>query len=150
MDVDVVCELQSEDITRFIESFDEDFYVSETAIREAVARKGCFNLIHLPTSFKVDVFISRGRPFDIGAMQRAATQVLGEHRHIDARVATAEDSIVSKLEWYKLTNETSERQWDDVTRLIKVLGDAADTNYLENAASSVGVSTLLSRLLNQQ
>jgi hypothetical protein len=150
MDVDLVCELSSESIELFIKCFGEDFYLSETAIREAVARKGCFNLIHLPTSFKVDVFISRGRPFDIEAIRRATPEVLGENRHVDVAVATAEDSIISKLEWYRLTNETSERQWDDVTRLIKLLGDAADVKYLESAASSVGVSDLLSRLLNQR
>jgi hypothetical protein len=149
MDVDVVCELKNEDIASFVTSFDQNFYVSETAVREAVARRGCFNLIHLPTSFKVDVFISRGRPFDVEAMQRAASQTLGEHRHVDVAVATAEDSIISKLEWFRLTNETSERQWDDVTRLIKLLGNTADVKYLESAASSVGVSALLFRLLNQ-
>ncbi|MCY2965877.1 MAG: hypothetical protein NT069_19985 [Planctomycetota bacterium] len=56
--------------------------------------------------------------------------------------------ITSKLEWYRKTNETSERQWDDVTRLLKLLGDAADIEYLKGAAESVGVHDLLERLLS--
>ncbi len=149
MDVDLVCELTEQQISPFITSLNDDFYISESAIRDAVKRKSCFNLIHLPTSFKVDVFISRGRPFDVNAMQRATTQQLGDSRTVAARIATAEDSIVSKLEWFRLTNETSERQWDDVTKLIKLLDDAADVEYLHEASASVGVGDLLDRLLKR-
>lgn len=149
MDVDLVCELTESHIAPFIASFDDDFYISESAIRDAVRRKSCFNLIHLPTSFKVDVFISRGRPFDLNAMRRASTQLLGENRTVAVSIATVEDSIVSKLEWFRLTNETSERQWDDVTKLIKLLGGDTDIEYLQAASESVGVADLLERLLEQ-
>jgi hypothetical protein len=146
----VVCELTEDKISPFIESFGGDYYISEPAVRDAVARKSCFNLIHMPTSFKVDVFISRGRRFDIESMRRACSQLLGEGRTVDVPIATAEDSIVSKLEWYRLTDETSERQWEDVSRLIQLLGDAADRDYLQQAAESVGVADLLAKLLQQQ
>ena len=149
MDVDVVCDLAEEQIAAFIKHFDRSFYISETAVRDAVRRKSCFNLIHLPTSFKIDIFVSRGRPFDTDAMRRACSQVLGDQRLVEVPIATAEDSIVSKLEWYRLSDETSERQWDDVSRLIKLLGDTADIAYLENAAKSLGISDLLRRLLDQ-
>ena len=147
MDVDLVCELKPEKIEPFINQFDDSFYLSEAAIRDAVRRRSCFNLIHLPSSFKVDIFVSRERPFDREAMQRAISACLGGSRKVDVRIATAEDSIISKLEWYRMTNETSERQWDDVSRLIQLLGDAADIPYLQRAAESVGISDLLARLL---
>lgn len=147
MDVDLVCELTSDQIPQFLEQFGQDFYVSEPAVREAVDRKSCFNLIHLPTSFKVDVFVSRGREFDRNSMARATTQTLGEGQTVDVPIATAEDSIVSKLEWYRKTNESSDRQWDDVDRLIRLLGSTADLAYLHEAAQSVGVDDLLNRLL---
>ncbi len=149
MDVDLVCNLGMENVSSFVEFFGVDFYVSEVAIRNAVKRRSCFNLIHLPTSFKVDVFISRQRPFDIESFERARRQRLGEHQTVEVAIATAEDSIVSKLEWFRLTNETSERQWDDVSRLIDLLGDAADLSYLERASKSIGVDDLLARLLSQ-
>jgi hypothetical protein len=82
-------------------------------------------------------------------MQRASTQLLGESRTVAVSIATAEDSIVSKLEWFRLTNETSERQWDDVTKLIKLLGGDTDIEYLQAASESVGVADLLERLLEQ-
>jgi hypothetical protein len=147
MDVDLVCEMAEDQIPHFVSRFDATFYLSEAAIRDAVRRKSCFNLIHLPTSFKVDVFVSRDRPFDRDAMRRATAERLGGVTSIEVPIATAEDSIVSKLEWYRKTNETSERQWDDVSRLIALLGDTVDITYLRSAAESVGVADLLTRLL---
>jgi hypothetical protein len=150
MDVDLVCELTEDDISQLIEMIGADFYVSETAVREAVRRKGCFNLIYLPTSFKVDVFVSQGRPFDLESMERAKMQWLGGKRSVELPIATAEDSIISKLEWYRLSNETSERQWDDVSRLRDLMGEDADRDYLQKAAQSVGVQDLLDRLMRGQ
>ena len=60
----------------------------------------------------------------------------------------SEDSIISKLEWYRLTNETSERQRDDVARLLDLLGEEADRDYLFRSAKSVGVDDLLHRLMD--
>jgi hypothetical protein len=48
-----------------------------------------------------------------------------------------------------LTDETSERQWDDVSRLVRLTGNALDTDYLAASAQMVGVSDLLLRLLDQ-
>ena len=149
MDVDVVCDLTEEKVSAFVASFDHDFYVSETAVRDAVLRKSCFNLIHLPSSFKVDVFVSRGRPFDNEAMRRATAQRLGESHTVEIPIASPEDSILSKLEWYRLTDETSERQWEDVSRLVRLIGDELHLDYLNRAAKSLGVADLLMRLLRR-
>ena len=146
MDVDLVCEMQEVQVGEFLAEIDDRFYVSESAVRQAVERKSCFNLIHLPSSFKVDVFVSRQRTFDNDCMRRANVATLGDSRTIEVPIATAEDTIISKLEWYRLTNETSERQWEDVSRLIRLLGDSADFDYLRRAAESVGVTDLLDRL----
>jgi hypothetical protein len=148
MDVDLVCELTENQVEPFVSQLGASFYVSEVAIRSAVHRQSCFNLIHLPTSFKVDVFVSRGRPFDQESMRRATMERIGESRTVDVPIATVEDAIVSKLEWYRLTNETSERQWDDVSRLIRLQGEKVDVDYLRHAATSVGVADLLEQLLN--
>lgn len=147
MDVDLVADMTDSAVSEFLKCFDQDFYLSEAAIRDAIRRKSCFNLIHLSTSFKVDVFVSRQRPFDVAAMNRATLEHLGDSHLLKIHVATPEDSIISKLEWYRKTSETSERQWDDVTRLLKLLGDAADMEYLRTSAESVGVQDLLERLV---
>ena len=61
MDVDLVAELSEEKISEFVSCFGDDFYLSAAAAQDAVKRRSCFNLIHLPSSFKVDVFVSRQR-----------------------------------------------------------------------------------------
>jgi hypothetical protein len=149
MDVDVVCELQESDASEFLRKLGGDYYVSEPAVRTAIQRKSCFNLIHLPTSFKVDVFISRGRPFDSKTVARAELGSLGGERNLTVPIASLEDVIVIKLEWYRLGGDVSQRQWDDVSRLLSLVGETADLEYLRLAADSVGVADLLAQLLGE-
>ena len=150
MDVDLVCDLTPELVDAFVGTFGTDFYVSAAAVRDAVQRRSCFNLIHMPTAYKVDVFVSRGRRFDVRAMQRAAVETIGVGRSVSVPVATAEDSIVSKLEWFRLTDETSERQWGDVSRLVDLHGPRLDREYMQQMAVSVGVGDLLQKLLSRR
>lgn len=149
MDVDLVCELREAAVPQFLQDIGADYYASEPAIRDAIRRRSCFNLVHLPTSFKVDVFISRERPFDLQTIARAQPASLGGSVSFTVPIASPEDVIVLKLEWYRLGGEASERQWDDVSRLKRLLGDAADFQHLRQAAHSVGVADLLERLLNE-
>lgn len=147
MDVDIVCELSRHHVEAFIKLLGDEFYCSESAILSAIDRQSCFNLIHLDTSFKVDVFILRSRPFDRESMLRAKVGLLSTAPEFSAPIATVEDTIVAKLEWYRATGETSERQWNDVTRLVEIVGPKLDVDYLTSASVSVGVNELLQRLL---
>lgn len=149
MDVDLVAELGEQKISDFVRCFGDQFYLSEAAIRDAVKHRSCFNLIHLPTSFKIDIFVKRERPFDDESMRRATVERLGQKEMVEVPIATAEDIIISKLEWFRLTNETSERQWDDVSRLLKLLGDDVDDLYLRRAAEMVRVEDLLERMIQE-
>ena len=148
IDVDVIAEIDDDSVERFLELLSDDYYVSEPAIRDAIRRKACFNLVHFPTSFKVDIFVSRDRPFDRDCMTRAVLGRIGAAGNLEVAVASAEDTIISKLEWYKLGNETSQRQWQDVMLVLQLLGDEADLDYLRSAAKLVGVGELLNRLLS--
>ena len=121
MDVDLVAELKLDNVAKFIELVEQDFYVSDAAIGEAIKSSSCFNLIHNATSFKVDVFISRNRPFDQDSFVRAEQGEIGGRIKLNVPVASAEDIIVSKLEWFRLGDEASERQWEDVSRVLRLL-----------------------------
>lgn len=147
MDVDVICDLRADQVEAFLVAFGADVYVSQAAVRQAVEKRSCFNVIHLPTAYKVDVFVSRGRPFDVAAMERAIPLPLAAGRETTVPVATPEDSIVAKLEWFRLGDETSERQWQDVSRLVALHGDVLDLAYMRRMAESVAVADLLDRLL---
>lgn len=56
------------------------------------------------------MFVNRERSVDQVSMRRATLERLGENQTINVPIATAEDSIISKLEWFRKTNETSERR----------------------------------------
>ena len=147
MDVDLVADLSSKDIEPFVSRLDEGkYYVSQSAIEDAINRSSCFNVIHLATSFKVDIFILKNRNFDKSSMKRAAPGKVDLQSEFEVPIASPEDTILSKLEWYRLGNEISERQWDDVTRVMRILGNAADHRYLKQHAVELGVSDLLDKL----
>ena len=150
LDVDLVADLKLENIDPFISQLGKDeFYVSRAAIKDAIDRSSCFNVIHLATSFKVDIFILKNRNFDISSMNRAAPGKVDLQSEFEVPIASVEDTILSKLEWYRLGNEISERQWDDVTRVMKIHGNAADQEYLVRNAAELGVADLLQKLLNE-
>lgn len=146
VDSDIVADIRSEHIVDFVRLLGDEFYLSVTAIAEAVALRGSFNLIHLETAFKVDVFVPKERPFDRAQFARATVQVLDEATGSAAAFATAEDVILAKLEWYRLGGEQSDRQWQDVLGIIAVQGDRLDWNYMRQMAATLTVSDLLERL----
>ena len=148
LDVDLVADLKANDVDHFIEQLQGDFYVSKTAVTDAIARQSCFNLIHLSSSFKVDIFILKNRPFDISSMNRATLGKIVLESDLEFPIASPEDTILSKLEWYRLGNEVSDRQWEDVSRVIKILGPAADRDYLKHNAAELNLSDLMQKLLD--
>lgn len=146
MDVDLVADLKAKSADHFVSQIQNDYYVSKAAIIDAIERLSCFNLIHLSSSFKVDVFVMKDRAFDIRSMNRAVIGKVDPHSSFEFPVASAEDTILSKLEWYRLGNEVSERQWDDVVRVMKILGNQADREYLNRNAVELNVADLLQKL----
>ena len=149
LDVDVVAELDEAVGLQLIASLRDDYYVSKEAMLDALPRRSYFNLIHLATSFKVDIFVSKGRAFDRSAQDRAANEAIGDAGSLTVPTATAEDTILSKLEWYRPGNETSQRQWSDLTLIVRLQGNQLDREYLSRWANELGVADLLDRLWSQ-
>ncbi len=148
LDVDLVADLQIEQVSALVEGFRPDYYVSEEAIRDAIAHRSSFNLVHLGTMMKVDVFVSRGRPWDAEALARALKEpVEGGEDGIRVPIASAEDVVLAKLEWYRLGGECSERQWSDVLGVLRMSAGTIDRPYLERHARTLGVTDLLTKAL---
>ena len=130
IDADVIAELGPDHVDAFVRQLTPAYYIPLDRVRTAVEDRRSFNLIHLETMFKIDVFVSRGRPFDRQATERARPQMLGETP--DMRpfpVASAEDTVLAKLEWFHAGGRMSERQWWDIVGILKVAADA-DREYL--------------------
>jgi hypothetical protein len=97
--------------------------------------------------FKVDVFISKQRPFDRSQFQRRVKVVVATHPERAAYVATPEDTILAKLEWYKAGQQASDRQWRDAIGVVQAQGSRLDTAYLRHWADVLGLSDLLERAM---
>ena len=76
MDVDIVADLRLAQVDRLAQTLGAAFYMDVSAIRNAIRRRSSFNLIHLETMFKVDIFIPKDRPFDRQQLARGEKQVL--------------------------------------------------------------------------
>ena len=146
LDADLVADLPVEKISAFVAGLGNRYYASETAIRDAVARESCFNVIHLATMFKVDVFALKKRAYDQVAFQRRRPGKFSIGPHVGTFVlASAEDIVLNKLEWFRLGDEVSERQWQDVLGVLRVQKTRLDMDYLTEWAETLGLQELLSR-----
>jgi len=148
-DSDLVADLRLEHVEPLVNVLSDGFYLDTESIREAVRTRRSFSLLHLETMFKVDVFIPKPRPFDRAQLDRRVRQVVSSDPERTAYVASVEDSILAKLEWYRLGNEVSDRQWQDVQGMLKAQAGRLDLPYLRQSAAGLGVADLLERALTE-
>ena len=150
IDADLIAELGAGRVAPLAARLSALYYLDEGRMRDAVARRLSFNVIHLATMFKIDVFVSKGRPFDLEASGRARLEALGESPDAPkAMVGSPEDTLLAKLEWYRRGGESSERQWSDVLGLLRVRTGRLDLAYLAEWARALGVADLLERASRQ-
>ena len=143
LDTGLVADLRLEHAEPLVQALGETFYVDVAVIHDAIRHHGRFNLIHLETMLKVDVFIPKQRAFDRAQFERRTEQVIATAPERTAYVASAEDIVLAKLEWYQMGGQVSERQWRDVLGVLKVQGDRLDMAYLRRGADELGVADLL-------
>lgn len=146
-DSDIVAELSPEHVDVLIRELSSEFYVDEEMIADAIARRSSFNIIHRDSFFKVDVFIPEIRPFVEEQLSRAQRQILSKEPLVEAYVATPEDTLLAKLDWFRMGGEVSERQWRDVLGILEVQGESLNFDYLHQWAKELKISELLDRAL---
>ena len=143
MDADLVVDLTLSDTEPLARALIGEFYADVESMREAVQHQSSFNLIHLGTMFKVDLFVAKARAFDRSQLARRRSVLLSEEPERHAYVASAEDTILAKLEWYRMGGEVSDRQWRDVLGVLLVQGERLDLGYLKEMAAGIDVLDLL-------
>ena len=146
IDVDIIAELRLEHIRPLVIRLQTNYYIDEDMIRDAIRRRSSFNVIHLDTMLKVDVYIPKSRSFDQEELRRVQQEVLLEGTR-PFNVASPEGTILNKLEWYRMGGEVSDRQWNDILGVLKVQGTHLDMAYLQRWAANLKVTDLLERAL---
>ncbi|HLH19721.1 MAG TPA: hypothetical protein VKX45_21035 [Bryobacteraceae bacterium] len=145
-DVDLVAAILPQQVEGLVSTLGKEWYADPQQMRDAIVRGRAFNFIHIRSAEKFDIFPAAGA-FERSQLQRAtpeAIQFAGDP--VVCNVATAEDILLAKLRWYKDGGQTSERQWRDIAGIVAA-NPALDLVYLEQWASTLGVSELLSRAL---
>ena len=148
-DADIVAEMRLEHLRPFVLALQDEFYLDDEIIADSIQRNSSFNILHRETMFKVDVFIPRPRPFLQSQLARAQKQTFVFENEVSAKFASPEDTILSKLEWYRLGGEVSERQWRDILGILKTRAGALDIDYLKEWAGELNVADLLKRALHE-
>jgi hypothetical protein len=146
VDADLIADLKLEHVSQLVEILGKEYYLNANTIADAVKRRACFNLIHLATMFKVDVFASKASTYSRLVFERKHSRTILDGSPKLFFIASPEDTILSKLEWYRLGDEISERQWNDILGVIKVQNENLDHEYLEKWAAELRVDDLLVRV----
>ncbi len=145
-DVDLVAEIEPGQAVPLSAALGSDWYADADQIRDSIVAGRSFNVIHIPSSYKVDIFPAKDA-FQLLQLQRATVapvELPGETREYP--VTTAEDILLAKLQWYRDGGEVSDRQWSDITGIVET-NPALDMPYVEAWAARLGVGRLLAKAL---
>lgn len=147
MDIDVAIALTADQVDDLTNAFRGDFYMPEQAARQAVASHGSFNLISNTTPYKVDLFVLGDTELDQLQLQRRVSIEVGSNDDERLWVTSPADQILRKLDWYRQTGRTSERQWRDVMGLLDAHHNNIDIDDLHRVATNAGLDDLVTQAL---
>jgi len=150
LDIDLVSNLTALHIQPLIEKLKKLYYIDAEMISDALNNKSSFNILHLESMLKIDVFILKNSPYSIKSFERRLLDKLDESPDtVSIYLCSPEDIIINKLEWYKSGGKISERQWLDILGVIKVQGENLDKTYLIYWARQLELVDLLSTAFSE-
>lgn len=148
-DTDMTVEPFEDKADEFCRLVRSDFYISSDAMQQALRRKSSFNVVHLESAFKIDVFIQKDTEFEKQLLSRRKFMKLSERFETTFSVVSAEDIILLKLRWYQQTDCSSEKQWEDILAVLEVQKDELDFRYLKKWSSILRTNKLLENAISE-
>ncbi len=124
----------------------KNWYADENEIERAIRGGRSFNLIHIPTALKIDIFPVTT---EFHATQLGRATVITVFPNDEAPqfpVASPEDILLAKLQWFQAGGEVSEKQWGDISGILAT-NPSLDFAYVKFWAQRLGVGQLLARAL---
>ncbi len=145
-DIDVVVDIDERYVPGLVSSFPEDeFYISEDAIRDAIIHKRQFNIIHPSSGLKIDVIVSKKDEFDNSRFARKHR--ISPIENTEANLSSPEDVIIMKMKFYK--EGESEKHIRDITGMLKVSGDIIDRQYIDDWANRLGLQDIWEAIISK-
>ena len=145
-DGDLLAELAPGHAARLSAALGAEWYADPDMMERAIRDRRSFNLIHIPTAQKIDIFPATSG-FHTSQMQRATPiPVFPAGDAMQLPVASVEDVVLAKLQWYRAGGEVSDRQWSDITGVLATNPDL-DLDYVRSWAVRLGVTDLLDKAI---
>ncbi|MCL1467790.1 hypothetical protein [Argonema galeatum] len=149
-DLDLVVNIQPTQIQPLIDAMAGQFYISEVAVEDAMSgRTLSFNVIHLTTTEKADIFVMRDDEFSRSKMARRQLHIPDGDIDKCFYVCTPEDTVLQKLVWFRMTARESQKQWRDILGVLKLQGERLDFEYLNQWAQALQLTELLAQALRE-
>ena len=143
-DVDFVAEIKISQIAQLVAALEAEFYLDSQSIRAAINAQWSFNIIHLKTMFKADIFVLSSSNWAHNQFRRRELRQLTDDANAPtAWVSSAEDIVLQKLLWFEKGGRISTQQWDDISGVLKVSAKILDFDYLVQWSSELGLTELL-------
>jgi len=127
----------------------ESFYIGKDAMYQAISNRSSFNIIHLKSAFKIDIFVQKDDDFHRQLFLRRTKVKLDESVEHLFDIVSAEDIILLKLQWYQSAGCVSERQWSDVLGVLAVQSRMLDMKYLSSCSEKLGLSDILQKAMSE-
>ncbi|MBA3853574.1 MAG: hypothetical protein C0503_04110 [Gemmatimonas sp.] len=147
LDVDVVADLLEAQVAAVVAALGDAYYIDPTVALDAVCAGASFNVVHVASTIKVDVFVAGADPFELRRLETALEISAPPPLTATLRIDTAEHTLLRKLEWYRRGGEISERQWRDVRAIVALQGQRLNVSELRRWSLHLGVDDLLTRVL---
>jgi len=148
-DADITVASLADKAERLYTVLKENFYISKDAMYQAISNRGSFNVIHLTSAFKIDIFIQKDDDFHRQLFLRKRKVKLDDSIEHFFDIVSAEDIILLKLQWYQSAGCVSERQWSDVLGVLAVQAQSLDMKYLKNCSEKLGFSDIFNRAIQE-
>jgi hypothetical protein len=142
-DLDLVIDPQMDSLRRFLSDLPPaDYYADADTAADALRRRNQFNVIDMATAWKADLIVRKSRPFSVEELRRRTDSVL-----LGARVpvASAEDTVIAKLEWAQ-AGGGSDLQLRDASGILQVRRGDLDIAYIERWIAELGLEALWRRV----
>ncbi len=144
-DIDFVIELAPEAVPTLAHALGSEFDVDEEALADALRQRRSWNIFHISTATRIDIFARGESPFDHEEMARARPQLLPDGSSL--MVKSPEDTVLRKLLWFQAGQEANSQQFRDVVAVLQFQGERIDREYLRRWAPRLGLESLLARAI---
>lgn len=149
--IDIVASFNEVDLNEFCGLLKPAFFVDPMRAMDFVERGRSLSAIHRKSVFKFNFFSSPMTDFGCAQLERRRFEysAMPGFEEVKFAICTAEDSILSKLDWYRQGRGLLDQHWNDILGMITVQRRSLDMDYLGKWARRLGLEELLEEALSR-